>query len=160
MGRAQSEICQSTQEAAKRVPLETSAQCAQCAEGFAFSPGCSEVRVGRAGGPGGERLKFFGTEEAQLLASSYGAAISAYNGTEQPYFDAFDKAGYDINVEIVMDQFEYGVQNVNNAAKPKWKSPVLDELNKVYNGQQSLDSALDNMQNIIDTETAKKLADN
>ena len=26
-------------------------------------------------------IKFFGTEEAQLLASSYGAAISAYNGT-------------------------------------------------------------------------------
>ncbi len=103
-------------------------------------------------------IKFFGTEEAQLLASSYGAAISAYNGTEQPYFDAFDKAGYDINVEIVMDQFEYGVQNVNNAAKPKWKSPVLDELNKVYNGQQSLDSAMANIQNIIDTETAKKLA--
>ena len=105
-------------------------------------------------------IKFFGTEEAQLLASSYGAAISAYNGTEQPYFDAFDKAGYDINVPILMDQFAYGVQNVNNAAKPKWKSPVLDELNKVYSGQQSLDSALDNMQNIIDTETAKKLADN
>ena len=105
-------------------------------------------------------IKFFGSEEAQLLASSYGAAISAYNGTEQPYFDAFDKAGYDINVPILMDQFAYGVQNVNNAAKPKWKSPVLDELNKVYNGQQSLDSALDNMQNIIDTETAKKLADN
>ena len=103
-------------------------------------------------------IKFFGSEEAQLLASSYGAAISAYNGTEQPYFDAFDKAGYDINVEIVMDQFEYGVQNVNNAAKPKWKSPVLDELNKVYNGQQSLDSAMANIQNIIDTETAKKLA--
>ncbi len=105
-------------------------------------------------------IKFFGSEEAQLLASSYGAAISAYNGTEQPYFDAFDKAGYDINVEVLMDQFAYGVQNVNNAAKPKWKSPVLDELNKVYSGQQSLDSALDNMQKIIDTETAKKLADN
>ena len=104
-------------------------------------------------------IKFFGTEEAQLLASSYGAAISAYNGTEQPYFDAFDKAGYDINVEIVMDQFEYGVQNVNNAAKPKWKTPVLDELNKVYNGQQSLESAMANMQQIVNTETAKKLAD-
>ena len=103
-------------------------------------------------------IKFFGTEEAQLLASSYGAAISAYNGTEQPYFDAFDKAGYDINVEIVMDQFEYGVQNVNNAAKPKWKSPVLDEMNKLYNGQQNLDSALANIQTIINTETAKKLA--
>ena len=42
--------------------------------------------------------------------------------------------------------------------QPKWKSPVLDELNKVYNGQQSLDSAMANIQNIIDTETAKKLA--
>ncbi len=104
-------------------------------------------------------IKFFGSEEAQLLASSYGAAISAYNGTEQPYFDAFDKAGYDINVEMVMDQFEYGVQNVNNAAKPKWKSPVLDEINKVYNGQQSLDEALARMQEIVDTETAKKLAE-
>ena len=107
-----------------------------------------------------DRIKFFGTEEAQLLASSYGAAISAYNGTEQPYFDAFEKAGYDIHVEIVMDQFAYGVQNVNNAARPKWKSPVLDELNKVYNGQQSLDAAMANMQQIIDTETAKKLAGN
>lgn len=105
-------------------------------------------------------LKFFGTEQAQLIASSYGAAISAYNGTEQPYFDAFEKAGYDLNVSIVMDQFEYGVQNVNNAARPKWKSPVLDEMNKVYNGQQSLDSALANMQQIVDTETAKKLAGN
>ena len=35
---------------------------------------------------------------------------------------------------------------------------MLDELNKVYNGQQSLDSALVNMQDIVDTETAKKLA--
>ena len=104
-------------------------------------------------------IRFFGTQEAQLLASSYGAAISAYNGTEQPYFDAFDKAGYDINVGMVMDQFEYGVQNVNNAAKPKWKSPVLDELNKVYAGQQSLDDALVRMQEIVDTETAKELAD-
>ena len=59
-----------------------------------------------------------------------------------------------------MDQFAYGVQNVNNAARPKWKSPVLDELNKVYNGQQSLDAAMANMQQIIDTETAKKLAGN
>ena len=51
------------------------------------------------------------------------------------------------------------MQNVNNAAKPKWKTPVLDELNKVYNGQQSLESAMANMQQIVNTETAKKLAD-
>ena len=104
-------------------------------------------------------LKFFGTEEAQLIASSYGAAVSAYNGSEQPYFDAFEQAGYDLNLEIINDQFEYGIQSVNNSARPKWKSPVLDELVKVYNSQQDFDTAMDNIQTIINTETAKKLAD-
>ncbi len=103
-------------------------------------------------------IKFFGTEEAQLIASGYGAAVSAYNGTEQPYFDAFANAGYDLDLEIINDQFEYGVQSVNNSARPKWKAPLLDELNKVYNGQQSFDAGMDNIQNIINTETAKKLA--
>ena len=103
-------------------------------------------------------IKFFGTEEAQLIASGYGAAVSAYNGTEQPYFDAFANAGYDLDLEIINDQFEYGVQSVNNSARPKWKAPLLDELNKVYNGQQSFDTGMDNIQNIINTETAKKLA--
>ena len=104
-------------------------------------------------------IKFFGTEEAQLIASSYGAAISAYDGTEQPYFDAFANAGYDLDLEVLNSQFEYGVQSVNNSARPKWKAPVLDELNKVYNGQQSFEAGMDNIQSIINTETAKKLAD-
>ncbi len=103
-------------------------------------------------------IKFFGTEEAQLIVSGYGAAVSAYNGTEQPYFDAFANAGYDLDLEIINDQFEYGVQSVNNSARPKWKAPLLDELNKVYNGQQSFDAGMDNIQNIINTETAEKLA--
>ncbi len=42
-------------------------------------------------------LKYFGTEEAQRLAGSYGAAIPAYNGTEDSYFEAFEKAGYDLD---------------------------------------------------------------
>ena len=104
-------------------------------------------------------IKFFGTEEAQNIASSYGAAISAYDGTEQPYFDAFTNAGYDLDLEVLNDQFAYGVQSVNNSARPKWKAPVLDELNKVYNGQQNFDAGMDNIQSIINTETAKKLAD-
>ena len=104
-------------------------------------------------------IKFFGTEEAQNIASSYGAAISAYIGTEQPYFDAFTDAGYSLDLEVLNDQFAYGVQSVNNSARPKWKAPVLDELNKVYNGQQDFEAGMDNIQRIINTETAKKLAD-
>lgn len=105
-------------------------------------------------------LRFFGSEEAQNIASSYGAAISAYEGTDQPYYDAFEKAGYDLNLQVIQDQFEYSVQCVNNSARPKWKSLILDELNKAYNGQSDLNTVLANMQQIVDTETAKKLADN
>ena len=103
-------------------------------------------------------LKYFGTEEAQLIASSYGMAVSAYNGTEQPYYDAFPKAGHNINIQVVADQFPYSVQSVNNAARPKWKAPVLDELNKAYNGTQSMDVTLEKMQKIIDDATAANLA--
>ena len=103
-------------------------------------------------------LKFFGTEEAQRIASSYGMAVSAYIGTEQPYYDAFKKAGYDIDIQVVEEQFAYSVQSVNNAARPKWKAPVLDELNKAYNGTQPLDVTLQRMQKIINDATAANLA--
>ncbi|MCI8476936.1 MAG: sugar ABC transporter substrate-binding protein [Oscillospiraceae bacterium] len=103
-------------------------------------------------------LKFFGTEEAQNIASSYGAAISAYNGTEIPYFEAFEKKGYDLNLQVIEDQFEYSIQCVNNAARPKWKSPVLDELNKAYNGSSDLSTVLANMQRIVDDATAASLS--
>ena len=52
------------------------------------------------------------------------------------------------------------MQAVYNSASPKWKSQVLDELTRVYAGSQDLMTGLENMQSIVDTETAKKLADN
>ncbi|MCI9588366.1 MAG: sugar ABC transporter substrate-binding protein [Oscillospiraceae bacterium] len=103
-------------------------------------------------------LKFFGTEEAQNIASSYGAAISAYIGTEQPYYDAFEKAGYDLNLQVIEDQFAYSVQLINNAARPKWKPLVVTELNKAYNGQSDIDTVLQNMQKIVDDATEANLA--
>ena len=103
-------------------------------------------------------LRFFGTEEAQNIASSYGAAISAYLGTEEPYYEAFEKAGYDLNLQVVKDQFAYSVQLVNNAARPKWKPLVVTELNKVYNGQEDIGTVLENMQRIVDEATAANLA--
>ncbi len=99
-------------------------------------------------------LKYFGTEEAQKLAGSYGAAIPAYNGTEDSYFEAFEKAGYDLNLQIIKDQFDYSIQCVNNASRPKWKSPVGDELIKIYSGQVDIDTGLANMQRIVDDASA------
>ncbi|MCI8537892.1 MAG: sugar ABC transporter substrate-binding protein [Oscillospiraceae bacterium] len=103
-------------------------------------------------------MKFFGTEEAQAIAGSYGAAISAYVGTEQTYFDAFEKAGYDLNLQVIQDQFDYSIQLINNAARPKWKPLVLTELNKAYNGQSDIRTVLANMEKIVDETTAANLA--
>ena len=105
-------------------------------------------------------LKFFGTEEAQRIQGENGAAVPAYIGTEESWRHAFDAYSETLDIDVVFEQFDYGIQSVNNSARPKWKSLVLDELNKAYSGGQSLDAALQNMQNIVNTETAKKLADN
>ena len=104
-------------------------------------------------------LKYFGTEEAQRIQGENGAAVPAYIGTEESWRSAFDAYDAKLDLDVVFDQFEYGIQSVNNSARPKWKSVVQDELTKAYAGTQSLDTALQNMQNVVNTETAKKLAE-
>ena len=105
-------------------------------------------------------LRYFGGEEAQRIQGESGAAIPAYNGLEQSWINSFDKYDYRLNLDIIIDQFDYSIQSVNNAARPKWKSPVLDVLTTVYNGQQSLDGALNTMQKLVDDATAANLARN
>ena len=46
-----------------------------------------------------------------------------------------------------------------NSASPRWKSQVQDVLNQVYAGNQEVDAGLDQLTEIVNTETAKKLAD-
>jgi len=105
-------------------------------------------------------IKFFGTEEAQRIQGEHGAAIPAYFGTEETWRSAFDVYDEKLNLDIIFEQFDYAVQAVYNSASPKWKSQVLDQMTKIYSGEQDLMTGLENMQNIVDTETAKKLADN
>ena len=108
----------------------------------------------------GDVIKYFGTEEAQRIQGENGAAIPAYIGCEETWRSAFDAYGEKLNLDVIFDQFDYAVQAVYNSASPKWKSQVLDELTRVYAGSQDLMTGLENMQSIVDTETAKKLADN
>lgn len=105
-------------------------------------------------------IKYFGTEEAQRIQGENGAAIPAYLGTEETWRSAFDIYDEKLDLDIIFEQFDYAVQAVYNSASPKWKSQVLDQLTKVYSGGQDLMTGLENMQRIVDTETAKKLADN
>ncbi len=97
-------------------------------------------------------LKFFGSEEGQRIQGESGAAIPAYEGLEDTWVSAF--ANYDIDVSPVLEMFDYGVQSVNNASRPEWKTKVSDELLKIYSKQVSIDDGLANMQKIIDEASA------
>ena len=103
-------------------------------------------------------IKYFGTEEAQRIQGESGAAIPAYLETEETWRSAFSSYEEQLNLDVCFDQFDYAIQAVYNSASPKWKSQVLDELTKAYNGSQDLLVSLERMQQIVNTETAKKLA--
>lgn len=104
-------------------------------------------------------IKYFGTEEAQRIQGENGAAIPAYIGCEETWRSAFDTYDEKLDIDVVFAQFDYAVQTVYNAAGPKWRNQVMDELTKVYKGGQELMTGLENMERIVNTETAKTLAD-
>ncbi len=102
-------------------------------------------------------LKFFGEEEAQRIQGESGAAIPAYQGLEDAWVGVFDQFDFKLNVPAVIDQFDYAVQSVNNAARPSWKNRVTEILNSICVGTTDIDSGLAAMQECIDTATAESL---
>ena len=98
-------------------------------------------------------LKFFGSEEGQRIQGESGAAIPAYIGLEDTWVGVFDE--YPIDVTCFIDMLDYGIQSVNNAARPEWKTPVSDTLLKIYTGALSLDDGLNQMQQIVDQASAE-----
>ena len=95
-------------------------------------------------------LKFCGSEEGQRVQGLSGAAIPAYEGLEDTWISAFDKFDYKMNVEKCTEMFAYGVQSVNNASRPNWKTQVNDTLLKIYSGSLTLDEGLARMQQLVD----------
>ena len=98
-------------------------------------------------------LKFFGSEEGQRIQGESGAAIPAYIGLEDTWVGVFDE--YPIDVTCFIDMLDYGIQSVNNAARPEWKTPVSDTLLKIYTGEYSIDEGLEQMQQIVDEASAE-----
>lgn len=99
-------------------------------------------------------MKFAGSEEGQRIQGESGAAIPAYNGLEDTWVHAFDKFDYKMNVENCVEMFPYGVQSVNNATRPNWKTQVSDLLLKIYSGELTLDEGLERMQKQVDEAKA------
>ena len=95
-------------------------------------------------------LKFAGSEEGQRIQGLSGAAIPAYEGLEDTWIQAFDRFDYKLSVHHCVEMFPYGVQSVNNSARPNWKTQINDALLKIYSGKQSLDEGLATMQKVVD----------
>lgn len=92
-------------------------------------------------------LKFLGTEEAMIIQGKSGAAIPAYNGTAKYWVENFkDK----LNVEVYEEMMEYGVQFYNTKSKSQWNQIVADTLLEVYNDEKDLDTALQELQDLVD----------
>ncbi|MGN0980539.1 MAG: ABC transporter substrate-binding protein [Candidatus Avoscillospira sp.] len=101
-------------------------------------------------------LRFFGSEEGQRIQGLSGAAIPAYQGLEETWSTVFETFDYMLDVQVCYDQFDYCVQYVNNASRPKWKSTVSDEMLKIYSGEVDIDDGLAYMQQVADTASAQK----
>lgn len=100
-------------------------------------------------------IKFLGTEEAMTIQGSAGSMVPSYNGLEDTWVKAFDQYDYVLDVQKVIDMFDYGVQSVNNAARPDWKPKANDELLKIYSGEITIEEGLSRMQTIIDEASSK-----
>lgn len=101
-------------------------------------------------------LRFFGSEEGQRIQGESGAAIPAYLGLEESWSTVFETYDYMLDVQVCYDQFDYCIQYVNNASRPKWKSTVSDTMLKIYSGEADIDEGLAYMQQVADTASAPK----
>lgn len=95
-------------------------------------------------------IKYAGSLEGQRIQGESGVAIPAYEGLEQVWVDTFQEFEYIINAEACIEMFPYGVQSVNNAARPNWKSKVSDELIRIYAKDVTLEDGLKTMQKVVD----------
>ena len=99
-------------------------------------------------------LRFAGSEEGQRVQGLSGAAIPAYIGLEDTWISSFDQFEYKLDVQKCIDMLPYGVQSVNNASRPNWKTQINDLLLKIYSGELTLDQGLAEMQTLVDTAEA------
>ena len=94
-------------------------------------------------------LKFCGSKEGES-AGTVRCGDSGRRGAAGYLDYAFDKFDYKMNVEKCTEMFAYGVQSVNNASRPNWKTQVNDTLLKIYSGSLTLDEGLARMQQLVD----------
>ena len=93
-----------------------------------------------------------GCSSSPKQSSSAGSPSSspAPGGSSEPGASKTYKVGFS-NVWVGNT---YGVQSVNNASRPNWKTQVNDLLLKIYSGELTLEQGLEAMQKQVDEAKA------
>lgn len=100
-------------------------------------------------------LKFLGSEEGQKIQGESGVAIPAYNGLEDTWVQSFADNGYEVNVENLIEQFDYSIKYVNNTSRRVWEPEVEQTMLDIYAGTLTVDEGIRQMQD----EVTKAIAD-
>lgn len=88
-----------------------------------------------------------GGKDANLIQSKSGAAISAYDGTQQPYVDKFPS----IDAQVFVDAAKYGHSSYMVPSRADWLSMEEDMMINIFSGQISAKKGC--------TELAKQIND-
>lgn len=94
-------------------------------------------------------LKFLGSEEGQRIQGESGVAIPAYNGLEETWVKTFADNGYELNVQNLIDMFDYSVKYVNDPSRPSWEPKVEQTMLDIYAGNVTVDEGIEKMQDLV-----------
>ena len=79
-------------------------------------------------------VEFLGTEEAMRLQGENGAAIPAYEGTEETFVAAYSQ----FNMQVYVDQMENAYIKPYSAETARWEDIENNALMPVFNGEASV----------------------
>ena len=79
-------------------------------------------------------VEFLGTEEAMRLQGENGAAIPAYEGTEETFLKAYSQ----FNMQVYVDQMENAYIKPYSAETARWEDVENTALMSVFDGKASV----------------------
>lgn len=100
-------------------------------------------------------LTFLGSEEGQRIQGESGVAIPAYNGLEDTWVQTFADNGYELQVENLIDAFDYSVKYVNNPSRPAWEPKVEQVMLDIYAGTVTTEEGIQKMQDTVTESIAE-----
>ena len=79
-------------------------------------------------------MEFLGTEEAMRLQGENGAAIPAYEGTDESFVNAYSQ----FNIQVYVDQMENAYIKPYSKETARWEDVENNALMSVFDGKASV----------------------